>query len=85
MKTITLTGLRNEVDMRTGQTTGFGLVFNDGDLHIEVTQEVMQEVVEYAFRDGEEEPPVEQYQARKPMTQDETVDVPETDEDIPQL
>jgi hypothetical protein len=52
MRTITLTGLRNEVDMETGQPTCFELVFNKGALHIPVTQETMKQVVDYAFEGG---------------------------------
>lgn len=88
MKTVILTGLRNEVDMRTGAATGFGLIFNDGGLHIPVTQDVMEAVVQYAFNEGDEEQVEEQDPLpprRTPMPQNETVEVPESDEDIPQL
>lgn len=83
MKIITLTGLRNEVDMRTGQPTSFGLIFNEGELHIPVSQETMKQVVAYAF--GDEGAAAEsQDQGPPPAPSSEVEEVPAED-DIPQL
>jgi hypothetical protein len=82
MKTIVLTGLRNEVDMQTGEATVFGLVFNHGALHIPITSEIMESVVAYAFGEdrSSEEP------ANEPTEDDnEMQDVPASDDDIPQM
>lgn len=89
MKKVILTGLRNEVDMRTGQTTAFGLIFNDGALHIPVTQEVMKEVIAYAFGEirgvdeGEAAPSEPQEPARTEDPNEMQEVAPE--DDIPQM
>lgn len=82
MKTVILTGLRNEVDMRTGETTSFGLIFNEGALHIPVTQEIMEKVVAYAFAEGNgvsEDAPV------SPANDDQGLREVPAEDDIPQM
>jgi hypothetical protein len=89
MRAIVLTGLRNEVDMETGQPTCFELVFNKGALHIPVSQETMKQVVGYAFEADGEQPvvpsPTEAPEPAAHGTSDEVQDVPAEDDGVEQF